>query len=101
MISLNIDLYFRSCPEGADKDNLKGTVCYFELVQLVTSYCQSRSFNVIENLTQSIYKAISSFLSPSKHLIESIKIEASKVSPPVPNVHGGVRWTHHIAEDKG
>ncbi len=95
MISLDIDLFFNSCPKGSKTDNLVDTICYHELIKLVTSHCQNKNFNLIEHLTQSIYNKISDFLMPQKHIIDSVKIEIHKISPPVLNLHGGVSWTHH------
>jgi dihydroneopterin aldolase len=101
MISLNIDLRFNACPKGADTDLLKDTVCYLELVQLISEYCQNKRFNLIENVTKSLHKEITYFISPHKHLIKSVTVELHKISPPITNVHGGVKWTYHINCDEG
>ena len=100
MISLNLDIDYHTCPEGVPQDDIKGIVCYAELVHLITAHCQSKSFNTIEYLGQSVHQAITDHLSASNHPIESVKIEAYKTSPPVPTIHGGVKWTHHVIEEK-
>ncbi len=96
MISLNIDLCFEVCPQGAYTDKLKDVVCYSKIVELITVFCQDKHFNLVEYLTESIYKAIFDYLNSFQHLTQSIKIETRKVSPPVPNIHGGISWTHYI-----
>lgn len=97
MISLDVDIHFKTCPAGADTDLLDDTVCYLTLVQLITDYCGSKSFNLIEHLAKSVYQVITSFLIPRKHILASITVELHKISPPVPNVHGGVKWKHHVS----
>ncbi|MFU7502667.1 MAG: dihydroneopterin aldolase [Candidatus Tisiphia sp.] len=96
MVSFNIDLCFKVCPQGAYTDNLKDVVCYLKIVELITVFCQGKCFNVVEHLTESIYKAIFDYLNSFQHLIQLIKIEIRKVSPPVPNIHGGISWTYYI-----
>ncbi len=99
MVAFNIDLFFRASPKGAETDDLKDTVCYLAVVDLVTKHCQSKRFNLIESLAKSVHDKIIDFLSPYKHQLKSVTVELHKVSPPVPNIHGGVKWTHHVNHD--
>jgi len=94
LVSLDIELYFKSLPEGATSDKLEETVCYSQLVLNVKSFCQNRKFNLIEYLTAEIYKVVEESLNPHRSLIASIKVTGHKMSPPVPDIHGGVTFTY-------
>lgn len=96
MVSINIDLHFTRCLDGADTDRIEDVVCYLNLVKALTAYCESKRFNLIENLAKSICVKIANLISQNSHLVKSIVIELHKISPPVPGVHGGVKWTHHL-----
>lgn len=97
MISFDICINFATPPVGADTDLLHDTVCYVDIVDRVTQYCQEKKFNLIECLASSVHKKISDSLVSHKHLPHSITVTLHKVSPPVPGVHGGVKWTHHVS----
>ena len=102
LISFNINLDFNSPPKGASTDNLEDTICYLRLVEEIKAYCKNKRFNLIECLTESIYKLTEQLLLPNHNLIASIKITTHKVSPPAPDVHGGVVFTYCVnSEERG
>ena len=94
LVSLNIELYFKSLPEGARNDKLEGTVCYAALVQKVKSFCRNRQFNLIEHLTAEIYQVVKDSLKQHRSLVTFIGVTGHKMSPPVPDIHGGVTFTY-------
>lgn len=96
MVSFNINVNFTNSPLGADTDLLQDTVCYFNLVETVTLYCQKNRFNLIEYLAKSVHQKISHSLASYIHQLQSITVTLHKISPPVSGVHGGVKWTHHV-----
>ena len=94
LVSLNIELYFKSLPEGAISDMLEDTVCYSDLVLNVKSFCQNRKFNLVENLTREIYKVVEESLKQHRSLVSFICVTGHKISPPLPDIHGGVTFTY-------
>ncbi len=96
MISLTINVSFINPPLGADTDLLQDTVCYLDLVETVTLYCQGKRFNLIEYLAKCVHEKVSDSLTSCIHQLQSITVTLHKISPPVPGVHGGVKWTHHV-----
>lgn len=94
LVSLNIELYFKSLPEGVISDRLEDTVCYSDLVQNVKSFCQNRKFNLIEHLTREIYKVVEEPLKQQRSLVAFICVTGHKMLPPVPDIHGGITFTY-------
>ena len=94
MISVNINIEFIQHPEGCNSDDLNDTVCYLKLTQHISSYLENKKFNLIEFLAKKIHEIIEDFVSNFKKIISSITVEIHKISPPVANVHGGVKWMH-------
>ena len=96
MVSINVDIYFKKAPKGSETDKLEDTVCYLKLTQEIIKYCKKHSFNFIEHLGKSVHNVIYEKASSNKALIQGITVEIHKLSPPVPQLQGGVKWTHHI-----
>ncbi|MCV3769202.1 MAG: dihydroneopterin aldolase [Wolbachia pipientis] len=94
LVSVNVDFAFRSPPLGLITDQLEDTICYLEVVQNIRSLAQSRQFNLIEHFTYNIYITISNLIMQKRHIISSIKVVTHKISPPVPDVHGGIIFTY-------
>lgn len=95
-VSFNISVELISCPKAADTDLLKDTICYDGVIQVLINHCKSKKFNLIEHLAKSAFDEISAYLISYKSMIKSITIELHKLSPPVINLCGGVKWIHHI-----
>ena len=93
-MSFNIDLNFQVLPVGAMNDNLEDTVCYSKLVQSIKSFCRDKKFNLVEHLATEVYKVVNESLQDHRSLVNSINVTAHKVSPPVPDIHGGVTFTY-------
>jgi len=93
LVSFDIDLFFKAIPIGASSDNIEDTICYLKLTEIINNFCQNKRFNLIEYLTYDIYKIIVSSIDQNS-LLSLIKVTAKKISPPVPNIHGGVSFTY-------
>ncbi len=88
-VSVNVYFKFKIPPEAIKTDNLQQTICYKEVIEAIKLNCVSRCFNLIEFLTQEIYICIRNILDKNKNLVD-IDIIVKKISPPIPDVFGGV-----------
>ncbi len=95
MISLDININFKSCLKGAETDNLSDAICYAQLVKEVELATKGKKFNLVEKLAKSVHDAVTIFASNHQEYIEFIEVIVHKISPPVPSIHGGVKWLHH------
>ncbi|MDZ5761339.1 dihydroneopterin aldolase [Lyticum sinuosum] len=95
MISINIDLSFDISLLGADTDRLEDTVCYASIAKIVRDFCETKSFNLIENLGKSIYEEIIRNTDIHKNLINKISIEIHKNSPIINSIaKGGIKLVY-------
>lgn len=93
-ISITLKLYFTKPPIGTLTDKLTDTVCYFQITKLIENIISARNFNLIENLTHTIYEAVSNHLNTIEHGDATLKVIVNKLSPPIPNVLGGVSFSY-------
>lgn len=93
LVSLNIEIGFKSLPKGAKTDELEDTICYLELVEAIKAHCKDRSFNLIERLTSEVHNIVESSVAGNE-IVDYINITTHKVAPPVEGVHGGVFFTY-------
>lgn len=94
MVSFNIEFIFKATPLGTKTDNLDDTICYFKITNEIQSLCESKRFNLVEHLAYEAYQKIIKFLGQNNHGITSLKVTIHKLAPPVPGVHGGVKFTY-------
>jgi 7,8-dihydroneopterin aldolase/epimerase/oxygenase len=94
LISFNISIIFKSAPLGLTTDRLEDTICYRIIVQQIQKFCENKKFNLIEHLAFAIHKTIEESLGDKKQNINLIEVTVHKVSPPVPDMHGGVCFTY-------
>lgn len=93
MVSITVDIYFKSIPAAAQSDDISDTVCYLQIVNAIKNYCYHKRFSLIEYLSQSVFDQVKIILEVVEENIDSVSIEIHKVAPPVPDVHGGIKWT--------
>ena len=91
---------FQAPPVGVINDNLEDTVCYSRLVKNIKNFCRDKKFNLVEHLTAEIYKVVNESLQQNRSLVTSINVTTHKISPPVPDIHGGVTFTYCAAPFK-
>ena len=94
LVSFNIELSFKTPPEGIRTDDLNDTVCYLEITKKIQDLCQSKRFNLIEHLVHEVRQETISLLNDKPHNIADLKITVHKLAPPVPGVHGGVTFSY-------
>ena len=94
LVSFNINLTFNSPPIATITNKLEDTVCYAGIVENIQALCQTKQFNLIEYLAAVIYKTIDQSLGDKKNNITLISVKISKMSPPIPGVHGWVTFSY-------
>ncbi|MDF3048329.1 MAG: dihydroneopterin aldolase [Candidatus Midichloriaceae bacterium] len=94
MVSFDIEVLFKNPPKAIANDCLEDTICYAKLVQEVKAVCAGGRFNLVERLTGDVHASIKNYIANQKCLVESINVTVCKISPPVPDVHGGVFFTY-------
>ena len=70
------------------------------ILKNIKNFCRDKKFNLVEHLTAEIYKVVNESLQQNRSLVTSINVTAHKVSPPVPDIHGGVTFTYCAAPFK-
>jgi len=90
-ISIYIQLSFLSKPLACTTDNLNDSVCYAEIVELIRTIIQNKTFNLLEHLTDYLDTEIYRYLEKIYPNVK-LKIIVTKLSPPVPSIFGGVSF---------
>lgn len=90
-ISIYIQLSFLNKPLACTTDNLSDSVCYAEIVELIRNITQNKTFNLLEHLTNYLDTEIYQYLEKISPNVK-LKIIVTKLSPPVPNIFGGVAF---------
>lgn len=90
-ISLDISIQFKSQVIATVNDNLESALCYAEVVRRVNELCCDKQFNLIEYLAGEVHRCVSEMVQLP---VEKITVKATKLLPPVPNIHGGVSFTY-------
>lgn len=93
-VSITLKLYFTEPPRGSATDELADSVCYFEIVELVQKLLSDRAFNLVEHLTLTIREAVYKHLESISQENVTLKVIVNKLSPPVPNLYGGVSFSY-------
>ena len=93
-VSITLKLYFTEAPLGLTTDELADSVCYFRIVELVQKLLSDRAFNLVEHLTFTVREAVYKHLESIRQENVTLKVIVTKLSPPVPNLHGGVSFSY-------
>lgn len=93
-ISVTLKLYFIKAPLGIITDELTDSICYFQITELVQNTVSEKSFNLVEHLTYKIREAIYQHLKSIGYEDVTLKVTVDKLSPPVPNLLGGVSFSY-------
>lgn len=94
MVSIDIDFVFKANLKAMQSDRLDDTICYGNLSEAILKALGSRSFQLIEHLAYYITSIIDNTINAQIPLIESITTTVNKTAPPVPGIHGGVKFTY-------
>lgn len=88
-VLVSVALRFSSPPRAIFTDCLSDTICYSELVKFLEDYAKSAEFHLIEKMAGDFY----SFLRTKLPKDVLMALEINKVSPPIKNLQGGVRFS--------
>lgn len=82
---VSFKIYFKRPPLACETDNVKDTVCYFKLSNIITEYCSKNKFRLLENMCMQLYRAVRAEI---ENTDTKIWIKAEKCHPPVANLAG-------------
>ena len=88
-VALDIYLQFAKTPIACQTDDLKDTVCYFELTEKIRQHFANRTFKLIEHLAHEVYQLIKINL-PTDTLIT---VQITK-HPAINDLQGGVCFSY-------
>lgn len=91
MVSLDVAIHFGQELPACRSDNLNDTVCYQRVVDVIKQALETHEFALIEHMAHAAHEALRAGLNVS--LIQAVQVSVCKVSPPVPDIHGGVTFT--------
>ena len=92
-VSFDIIVSFMQPPKATINDDLNDTFCYAKAVQLIKKSLKGRHFNLIEHLAATIHDILSDTIK-KQNLEASVSVTITKLSPPIPDIHGGVSFTY-------
>ncbi len=87
-VDIDIAIYFPSPPLGCRSDELKDTICYAHIVDIVKKILEPSSFKLVEHLAQAIINALRRVIAAD----HKIKVTITKLKPPIAQVHSGIRF---------
>jgi dihydroneopterin aldolase len=93
-ISVTIQILLPTPPVGIKTDVLADTFCYLQAVETIKAVIKKESFNLIEHLTGRIYAAVHQNLAKEGYTEATLTVTVNKMSPPVPDIHGGVSFRY-------
>src|SRR4051812_25848919 len=87
-VHFDIQVQFKSLPQGCFTDHLNETVCYAEMSQIVGSICEKQEYQLIEKLGWDVFSAL------KQSLPQEVKIgvKTTKEKPPIPQLEGGASF---------
>jgi dihydroneopterin aldolase len=89
-VSLDISIQFKEVLVATINDNVESTVCYADVVNRVKEFCSKKKFNLIEYLAGEVHRLVSEMI----QVPVEITVKATKLLPPVQDIHGGVSFTY-------
>jgi len=91
-VLFNIEILFNSKVLAESTDQLRDSLDYVELTEIIKKTAEKKSYNMIEHLGFSVTEALQKKISgqyPGSTLI----VRSAKIRAPVKNLHDGVEWT--------
>lgn len=89
-VSFNITLNIPMKLKGEKTDQLKDSICYFKICERIKHLTSKNQFFLIEKLAFEIFIDLKNELP----IFTNIQVSVHKLSPPVPNLKGGVSYTY-------
>ncbi|WP_316353442.1 dihydroneopterin aldolase [Candidatus Trichorickettsia mobilis] len=93
-VSISTSFVFPAAPKGAYTDLISDSICYRQAVELIQETVEGKEFNLIEHLTVSVYDALFNYINEVGYNNLQIKVVATKISPPIPGLYGGVSFSY-------
>ena len=90
-VSFDISIQFSGQVIAAVNDNLEFSVCYAKIVKKVQELCSKKKFNLIEYCAGEVHRIVRELVQLP---VGNITVKATKLLPPVPDIHGGVSFTY-------
>lgn len=102
-VSIDLALLFSTTPAGCQSDELTDTICYGKLSERLSTYCNGRSFKLVEALTSQLFEVAKqeierqgkarcrSFTIESANVL--LALRGTKLHPPVADLNGGVNFS--------
>ncbi|MHB1222296.1 MAG: dihydroneopterin aldolase [Gammaproteobacteria bacterium] len=88
-VALDIYLIFAKAPTACLTDDLKDTICYFELTEKLRNSFANRTFKLIEHLAHEVYQLIKTN-TPTDTLV-TVKLTKH---PDIKDLQGGVCFSY-------
>ncbi len=83
-VNISFKFFFLDKPEGCVTDNIKDTICYHQISDIINNFCKEKEFNLLERLCISLFNTIR----PEIHESVKIWIQIEKCNPPIKNLNG-------------
>ena len=83
-VDISFKFFYKQPPEGFYSDNIKDTICYHQISEIVKNYCNSRQFRLLEYLCNGLCAEVRK-VTP---VDVGIWIMVEKCNPPIENLIG-------------
>lgn len=94
-VSITIHWHFAKVPKATQTDQLCDTVCYFALSQALQVFMtQHEPFHLVEYLGSGVYACVYEALLNQGYTEVELEVAVTKLTPPVPGLHGGVTFCY-------
>lgn len=93
-VSFDICITFPENPKATASDDLNDGFCYAQATDLIKEAIESKSYNMIEHLATYVHNILHTSLKQKGFSDAYSSVTVVKLSPPVPNIHGGVSFTY-------
>ena len=94
-VSFTIAINFAQNPKATLSDDLNDSFCYAEAISLVREHIKNKHYKLIEYLATEVHNILNSSLIQKKFKNTNLSVTVLKLSPPVPDIHGGVSFTYY------
>ncbi len=91
-VSISFKFFFENQPQGFVTDNIKDTICYFEISQIVQHFCSKKEFQLLEFMCNGLYQEIRKAIPAAVKIW--LKIEKW---PAIENLHGSTSFEYSDA----
>lgn len=87
-VSFSLAILKDELPRACFTDQLKDTICYYEICNEIKKIVLQKNFSTIEHLTWSVFSNLKETISPSN----KINLKVKKVKPPIVELANGVEF---------